>query len=197
MMEIKIRVIKERIDYTGKEIRSNWALERFGVSGDSVVVFRGGMDVSEMVDIEDIINKKTIKGSDVLHFIVEHFDIQPPNLMVGYLRQRLLCSVVKELLERESDTGIDTGTERIERLGDDLFVGGRKLSVSIATVSPGSIKIHLGLNISTEGTPEDIDTSGLSDITRDDPLDFGRLVAEKYSKELADIYHDISKSRPI
>jgi len=155
------------------------------------------MDVREIVDIEDIIDKKEIKGDDVLHLIVEHFDVQPPNLMVGYLRQRLLCSVVKELLlPVEPDTEVKTDT-KIKRRGDDLFVDNKKLSVSVATVSASSIKIHLGLNVSTKGTPEDIDTSGLSDIRKDEPLDFGREIAEKYSKELEDIYHDISKSRPM
>ena len=185
---MRIKVVKERIDYTGKEIRSNWALEKFGIFGDSIVVFRGKMDVREIVDIEDIMGKKEIKGNDVLHFIVEHFDIQPPNLMAGYLRQRLLCLIVKELLEPYT---------KIKRQGDDLFVDNKKLSVSIATVSPNSIKIHLGLNVSTKGTPEDIDTSGLSEIRKGDPLDFGSMVAQKYSKELEDIYHDICKSKSI
>ena len=50
----------------------------------------------------------------------------------------------------------------MERRGDDLFCQDRKLSVSIATLSPVSSMIHLGLNISAKGAP--VPAVGLEDL---------------------------------
>ncbi len=86
----------------------------------------------------------------MLHFIAEHFDV---DLEKAVLRQRLLATIVREGLERLSG-------RRIERRGDDLFDGDRKLSISIATVTPVSSKIHFGINVvRAEGL--DVPTEGL------------------------------------
>jgi hypothetical protein len=75
----------------------------------------------------------------------------------------LLCIIagnaVEEAWDRSGEHGSeDTVARRVRRDGDDLYIGGGKLSVSIATVSPLSGRaeiglIHLGLNITTAGVP--------------------------------------------
>ena len=59
----------------------------------------------------------------------------------------------------------------ISRLGDDLYIEveaeegeeeNRKLTVSVATASPISSMIHLGINVSSENTP--VPTLGLEDL---------------------------------
>jgi len=187
-LDMQVVVLEGEQKYTGGEIRPQWAYREYDVKGDSIIVFRGPMAVEEveMVDMEDRGAGLEIKGSDCLHLLVEHFDCQPPSLLVAYTRQRLLCCLASEMLG-----------PGVERRGDDLFFQGRKLSVSVATVSPGSMKIHLGFNITNQGTPEDVETACLPEVDVEDPLEFGRELAERYSREIQDIYGDMAKTRTL
>mgnify|MGYP002519690425 CR=1 FL=1 len=45
-----------------------------------------------------------------------------------------------------------------------IFVENKKLSISIASVSLSSAKIHFALNMEDKGTPDDVETIGLFDI---------------------------------
>jgi hypothetical protein len=80
-----------------------------------------------------------------------------------------------------------------KREGDDLFVNGKKLTVSIASTSAVSQKIHFGINVSHDfyGNLEECGIAAektrqlLEDIT-------GR-----YVKEMEDIEGDLRKSRPL
>jgi hypothetical protein len=56
----------------------------------------------------------------------------------------LICGI-KEILE--------TRKVKIIRSGDDLYVNERKLSISIATITPVSTMIHTGLNLKSENVP--------------------------------------------
>ena len=69
----------------------------------------------------------------------------------------------------------------MHRLGDDLFEGDRKLSVSIATLTPVSTMIHLGINISSEHTP--VPTKGLLEYGVD-PVELAEAVMNQYMAEL-------------
>lgn len=131
--------------YDGTQLGSLWAFRNFGFQGDSIVSFRGSCDVSikHMVDLADVRANDSIYSEDMLHFIVEHFDMDLEKTIV---RQRLLISIIKELLEEL------TGC-KLKRSGDDLYLNTRKLSVSIATLSPVSSMIHTGINISSKNTP--------------------------------------------
>ena len=84
------------------------------------------------------------------------------------------------------------------RSGDDLFVGDGKLTVSIATISATSMKIHLGINITSKGTPEDVETIGIletGNIGRNDLFKMINNVSEAYIGEIESIERDISKTR--
>lgn len=146
--------IDRQIKYDGKQLCSHWAFEQTGIAEDIIASFIGPADVpiSNMVDLEDVRKNAPIFSKSMLHFIVEHFDC---DLTLAIARQRLLTAIIAQRLIRLGALGI-------ERRGDDIFIGDKKLSVSIATASPVSTLIHFALNISSDGTP--VPTIGLSDI---------------------------------
>lgn len=165
------------LNYDGSQLQSLFTYKNFALKGDSVLVFRGSCRVeqNEMVDMEDVLAKDWIYSEDMLHFIVEHFEM---DLEKTIIRQRLLIATIKEELEKLGITGL-------KRSGDDLFQENKKLSVSIATLSPVSSLIHCGLNVSNKNTP--IPTIGLNDLQVDDALAFGERVAQHYCSEVQSI----------
>ena len=54
--------IDKEITYTGKELSPHWIYKNFNVEGSAVAAFIGPVRValSEMVDIEDVINDEVI-----------------------------------------------------------------------------------------------------------------------------------------
>ena len=131
----------------------------------------------------------------MVNFICEFFDQQPPNMRVAYLRQRLLVMIFREIL---TEYGV-----RTKREGDDIFVDDRKLSISIASVSLSSAKIHFALNLEDKGTPSDVETIGLYDIkiddnqifTQDNLLELINKTVNRFIDELETIENDISKTK--
>ena len=87
------------------------------------------------------------------------------------------------------------------QLGDDIFVDGRKLSISIASVSLSSAKIHFALNLEDKGTPGDVETIGLYDIddgkvfNEDNLKDLIFEVVNRFIDEIETIEKDISKTK--
>ncbi|MHA1558010.1 MAG: DUF366 family protein [Candidatus Heimdallarchaeota archaeon] len=133
--------------YDGKQIYPLWALERYGISGDTFVIFRGSMrlEQQEMIDVKDIVREKDlaeilISGDDCIHFIIEMFDDQPANLKVTYHRLHLLAFITQRILEKELSI-------EIVKKGTDLYYNKKKINVGIATSSNNSTKIHFGLNV--------------------------------------------------
>lgn len=170
------KFIEETIKYTGNELAPHWIYKNFHLQGDAIIAFCGECEVklTEMVDIEDIINDEPIYSKNMLSFIVEHFNI---GLIEGVTRQRMLICIIKEALESEGVSVI--------RKGDDLFVNGKKLSVSIATKSLTSVLMHIGINIDPTGAP--IDAIGLSALKILDISSFAKNIMLKYSHEIDDI----------
>lgn len=171
--------IEEPITYNGSQLSSLWALRTFKLQGDSIVGFRGPCQVSleQMVDIEDVLKKSPIYSPDMLHFIIEHFDL---DLEKTITRQRLLIAIIKEILEYLSKLNLN-------RSGDDLFFNEKKLSVSIATLTPVSSMIHAGINISTAGVP--VKAAGLSEMGfREEQTSYiGNSICRAYAQETKDI----------
>lgn len=176
-MELLV-VTDRKINYDGSAIKSHWAYRNFGVLGNSIVVFRGKCDVKveEMIDIEDLRQKKEIKSDDMVHYIIEVFEY--PNVLLASALQKLFIAKLCELL---GEYGIKTF-----RKGDDIYVNGRKLSISIATVSPVSIKIHIGINVEAKGIPKGVNAIGLKELGILDVSDFmeksGKALAEEFTK---------------
>ncbi|NHJ84846.1 MAG: DUF366 family protein [Asgard group archaeon] len=188
--------IKQEELYDGTQIQPLWALNTFGVSGDTMVIFRGGMRVSqkEMIDIKDIVRERDkgdilISSDDCIHFIIEMFDDQPANLKVAYHRLYLLAQIVQRIIEQELSI-------KLKRDGTDLFFESRKLNVAIATSSNNSSKIHFGINIVSTGIPDYVRAIGLKDIKEDIDLEaIAMKIGDRFIEDLDSITLDITKTR--
>ena len=95
---MKTLFIDKEIKYIGSQLAPHWIYKNFKLQGDAIVAFIGECEVAltEMVDIEDVINNEPIYSKSMLSFITEQFNV---NLVEGVFRQRLLICIIKELLE--------------------------------------------------------------------------------------------------
>ena len=194
-MTITHKHVDEIFEYDGSQINPSWAFQEFGIYGSSIVTWIGPVNITpdNLKDFSDV--GLEIKSNYMVNFICEFFDQQPTNMRVAYLRQRLLVMIFREIL---TEKGIATRRE-----GDDIFVDGRKLSISIASVSLSSAKIHFALNLEDKGTPDDVDTIGLYDIkvdgqqvfNEDNLLELINDTVSRFTDELETIENDISKTK--
>ena len=187
--------VDEIFEYDGSQINPSWAFQEFGIYGSSIVTWIGPVNITpdNLKDFADV--GLEIKSNYMVNFICEFFDQQPTNMRVAYLRQRLLVMIFREIL---TEYGIST-----KREGDDIFVENRKLSISIASVSLSSAKIHFALNLEDKGTPDDVETIGLFDIkvngeyvfNSDNLLNLINETVSRFIDELETIENDISKTK--
>ena len=187
--------VDEIFEYDGSQINPSWAFQEFGIYGSSIVTWIGPVNITpdNLKDFADV--GLEIKSNYMVNFICEFFDQQPTNMRVAYLRQRLLVMIFREIL---TEYGILT-----KREGDDIFVENRKLSISIASVSLSSAKIHFALNLEDKGTPDDVETIGLFDIkvnveyvfNSDNLLNLINETVSRFIDELETIENDISKTK--
>jgi len=188
---MKQKTLEPGMLYDGSQIKPMWAFQELGVKGSSIVTWIGPMDIEaeELIDYEDV--GLEITSAEMVHFIIEHFDVQPADMRLCYHRQRILVMIVKDLL---GEMGI-----KCLRKGDDLYVGSGKLSVSIASCSISSMKIHFALNLTSKGTPADVETTGLTECTpgvvREDIPTLAEKICAMYIGEISDIEQDIAKTR--
>ena len=168
--------IEKEIKYTGRELSPHWIYKNFHILGDAIVAFVGEVEVnlSDMVDIEDVINVEPIYSKKMLNFIIECFDFKLEQMVWA---QRLFVSIIKETLESYGFF--------VKRDGDDLFYDNRKLSVSIATKSITSCLIHTALNIIKEGAP--VSASDLSEIGVTDIRKFAEDIMQRFKLEAESI----------
>jgi len=173
--------------YDGSQLRSHWIFDQAGLKGDAIVAFAGPckVDLGQMVDLEDVVQKKPIYSENMLHWIVEHFDNDLEKMV---MRQRLLMVCIQEeIISSVEDV-------KVLRRGDDLFFDDRKLSVSIATTSPVSCLIHAAVNISTNNTP--LPTAGLEELgLNPQALGFGAM--NRYAEEMQSIHWARCKVRGV
>lgn len=184
---MKTKLIEHEIKYEGWQLSPHWIYKNFKIQGDAIVAFVGECEVklTEMVDIEDVINNEPIYSKSMLSFISEQFNV---GLVEGVFRQRLLICIIKEALEKRG--------YKITRSGDDLFFDDKKLTVSIATKSVNSVLIHTGININSAGAP--VKASGLvSELGLSDIKYFAREIMDMYSQEIDDIILASTKVRGV
>ena len=194
-MNITHKHVEDIFEYDGSQINPSWAFQEFGIYGSSIVTWIGPVNITpdNLKDFADV--GLEIKSNYMVNFICEFFDQQPPNMRVAYLRQRLLVMIFREIL---TEYGIQT-----KREGDDIFVDGGKLSISIASISLSSAKIHFALNLEDKGTPSDVETIGLYDIkvngeqvfNQNNLLDLINKTVKNFINELKIIENDISKTK--
>lgn len=175
--------IEKEIKYDGSQLTSHFAYKNFNLKGDSIIAFVGPVSVpiTKMVDIEDVISNKPISSDKMLNFIIEIFD---NNLNTIIWIQRVFISIIEEELNRILNSN------SVIRNGNDLFYNNKKLSVSIATISPVSALIHTGINIKNTGAP--IPISCLEDMNID-YKSFGLKIMELFVKEYQSV--DYAKSK--
>lgn len=176
---------EKELTYSGEQLTSHFSLKNFKIMGDSLVAFIGRCDVSgdNLVDMEEVLASQRIYSPKMLHFIGEFFGMGMREVV---LWQYILVSLAMSgLISREK------GLE-IERDGDDLYVGERKLSISVATVSPVSALLHLGINIDTKGI--EFPTIGLTELGVN-PGEFALWVLEAFVKEVEGVRKAMAKVR--
>ncbi|AVX20541.1 MULTISPECIES: DUF366 family protein [Carboxydocella] len=174
---MKTYLVKHELTYNGEQLSSLFAYRNFRVQGDSIVAFIGPcrVELSEMVDLEDVLAQDWIYSPRMLHFIIEIFHLDLEKMVII---QRLFIAIIKEQLEYY-------GVKGIKRKGDDLYLENKKLSVSIATLSPVSCLIHTGLNLETEGTP--VATVGLRELGIENTEEFAEQVMIALANEVESI----------
>lgn len=154
--------------YDGTQLSSLFGYLNHGIMGDSIIAWRGACDIAtdKIVDAEDLIAGHKIYSEDMLHFIVEAFQV---DLFSMACLQRLFADLTCQSIYQ--NTGVI-----LRRKGDDLYKMQSesrdpvdpvkdqdfKLNISIATVSPTSALLHFGINISSKNTP--VKTVGLNDL---------------------------------
>lgn len=171
--------IDKEIKYIGEQLAPHWIYKNFNIMGNAIVAFIGECEVnlSHLVDIEDVVNNEPIYSKLMLSFIEENFNA---SLVEMVYKQRLLVTITKELIEKKYPN------INVRRNGDDLFIADKKLSVSIATKSITSSLIHFGLNIDAEGAP--INAADLkTDVGVENIKEFALDIMKAYSDEVNDI----------
>lgn len=175
------RLLAGELAYDGSQLRSHFGYEQLGVAGDSVIAFIGPCDVlaREMVDREDHRAGAVIRAKSMLHFIAESFAARLPEMVY---RQRLFARLVASLLEQSFPK--DRCDQRLRVDGDDLYLGERKASISVATVSPVSGLFHFALDIDPTGAP--VPAVGLEELGVE-PRAFATKVLDAWRAEVESI----------
>ncbi len=181
--------IEQETKYHGYELSPHWIYKNFKLKGDSIVAFVGECEVklTEMVDIEDVINNEPIYSDKMLSLIEENFH---STLNEAIYRQRLLAGIVKDIIKEQYPDA------KVTRDGDDVYLNNKKLTVSIATKSITSTLIHFGINIDPTHAP--INAAGLkTDLGITNIKDFALKLMERYNREVEDIDFAASKVRGV
>lgn len=183
---IKTKFTEKEITYDGTQLRPHFIYENFDICGDAVVAFTGKSDVKleNMVDLADVKQSQPIYSEKMLHFIGEFFE---SNLGKNVYRQRLFMAVIKDIISAHKHI-------KIERRGDDLYIKDKKMTVSIATVSPVSSLIHIGVNISSRNTP--VKTIGLHDLKLN-PKKIAEKILKAFEEESKGLYVAKCKVKPV
>lgn len=184
---MQTRLLPQEIAYDGSQLRSGWIAEIAGLTGDAAIAFTGPCDVSfeHMVDRVDLEAGARIYSPRMLHVIIEH-----PGLDLGHIttRQRLLMAIALEVVHGAM------GEVLLRRDGDDLYLRARKLSISVATVSPHSGLIHAGFNYRGEGAP--VPAIGLEELGVD-PQEFAAHLLRRYAAEIEGSDAAAAKVKPV
>lgn len=184
---MKSLFVRDEILFTGEQLSSFWAYKNYDVLGDNIVAFIGPCQVDEkyIIRIDHFKKKTQIKSERMLHFLVEHFEL---DLEKAILRQKLLVDILKDKLNHRLKGDV------LQRWGDDLFDTDSKLTVSATLRTSVSTKIHLGINISSKNIP--VKAKGLEDYGID-PDDVSQAVMDQYRLDMRLISQKLCKTRSI
>jgi len=183
---LKTHFSETRLKYTGPELRPHFILSQFKIQGSAILAFRGACDVQteELVDWEDRLVQDSIRATEMVHFLGEFFG---PTLRETVWTQRLFIGILAEILREKFSV-------QTTRTGDDLWIGGRKLSVSIVTSSAVSQLLHIGINIDPSGAP--VPAIGLAECGVDAEA-FAREALSRFAREYTGVWDACTKVRPV
>jgi len=184
---MKSLFVSEEIKFSGEQLFSHWAFTKFDLLGDNIVGFIGPCELDEkyLVGIDYYKRKTQIRSEKMLHFVIEHFDL---DLEKAILKQKLLVSILKDKLNHRLKGDI------LQRWGDSIFDGDAKLTISTVTRTKVSTKIHLAVNISSLNTP--VKTKGLEDYNLD-AVEIAQVVMNQYRLDLRRLSERLVKTRSI
>ncbi len=179
------RLLDEVMTYSGPELRPHYILSRFRIEGSALVAFEGAclVKTDDLVDWEDRLANDHICAARMVHFLGEFFGM---GLREGVFLQRLFVAQLEEELLAHGVT--------VSRDGDDLFVGERKMSVSIVTASAVSVLLHMGVNIDPTGAP--VPAIGLAEVGVDVRA-FAAGALRRFETEWHSIQRATTKVRPV
>jgi hypothetical protein len=148
-------LLKGEQPYDGSPLASHWAYRSHGIQGDSLICFMGPchVETQALADLEDAKAGAFIRSARMLHYVLELFG---PSLEEAVARQWLMAATVADELNQRLKG------QRVLRSGNDLYVGKKKLSVSIAAPTGASVKVHFGMNIDAHSAP--VAAIGLEDL---------------------------------
>ena len=181
--------ISDELLYDGSQLSYDWVTSHSD-SPNSIISFSGPCDIKKkfMVDLEDLKNDCLIQSDNMLHFIIKHNSFSFPHIV---FMQRLFISIIKEVLENMCPV-------TFLRSGDDIYVNSNKLNISVATIDKKETSglVHAAVNITSHGTPSDIDTISLDELN----ISAGSLrdaVVNKYTDEWKDILYSAKKVKHV
>lgn len=183
---------KEERAYTGVELRPHFLLTELELKGSALGAFIGScrVETEHLVDWEDRLARDRIEARWMVHFIGEFFGGH--SLREGVLIQRFLMALMGEELNQLLFE--KNAKQLCRREGDDLFIGDRKLSVSIVTASPVSLLLHVGINIDPTGAP--VSAIGLTELGIF-PEQWVPRVLSRFAAEWQDTEWACAKVRPV
>jgi hypothetical protein len=187
MSFVGYEILQESFPYTGRELRVGWVRKKTNLDGGGAAVAWVGacrVDTEDLVDLDDARDGSFIEAARMAHIIVEHLGC---SLQAAVLRQRLLVCILGEALRARGVVA--------NRDGDDLYIEGRKLTVSVAAPSRGgACLIHLGINVDPTGSP--VSAVGLDELGVP-PYELLETVLAGYGAELAEAAHAEIKVRAV
>ncbi len=188
---MKTYFIPQEMPYDGSQLQPLFAYLNYKILGDSIISWIGSCDISfeNMIDGEDLVEQSAIKGSLMLHFIIEIFHT---SLFAGVTSQRLFASIARDYLQTKAKKSL--AEENLHRDGDDIFWNDKKLSISIASMSAVSTQIHFAMNISTLGTP--VKTTSLEELNLDAKI-VAKDLMNLWVQEFSSIQIATKKVRPL
>jgi len=180
------RFLATELTYDGTQLATQWPRLVSSVTGDCVVAFLGpaAAPTENLVDLEDRRAGERITAKRMLSLIGVWFG---RTLAETVLRQRLYVFLTAERLRLR---GLSMLVE-----GDDIYTPDRrKLSVSIATVSPLAGLVHIGLNDDPTGAP--VPAVGLAELGVG-AADFARELLEVFEETERGIVFAAAKVRAV
>jgi len=180
-------LVAEPMEMTIDAMRPHWALNKFDLWGDSLVIFRGPMSVrpEDAIDLKELKRGTVFPKGDILHFIIEHFGDE---LERTILRQNILVSITEEKIVHRMES-----IQRILRWGDDLYDEDRRLTFTAVTPTPVSGKIHLGVCIDSDNEAA---FAGICEYALD-PNELGEVIGNQYRADMRRLREKCWRMRPI